>query len=137
MLSHLKTVCPKSPLRNNLDKLQKTLQFEKITKELSTVKTHTFNQERLRNSTYTMLEVAVKYEGAFIKMVVEDNDYEDFFKGNDLEVVGESSKKKNKKVVEGAPLHDDFAEFPGDLTRELQGLLQLLVNSIQSTEANT
>ncbi|KAL8136052.1 hypothetical protein AgCh_010595 [Apium graveolens] len=138
MLSHLKTVCPKSPLRNNLDKLQKSLQFEKITKELSTVKTHSFNQERSSparlekfrkcverekikcdkmvcldvdtrwNSTYTMLEVAVKYEGAFIRMVVEDNDYEDFFKGNDLEVVGESSKKKKKKVVKGVPLHDDF-----------------------------
>ena len=29
MMNHLKTVCPKSPLRTNLDKLQKTLRFEK------------------------------------------------------------------------------------------------------------
>ncbi|KAK1398404.1 hypothetical protein POM88_008267 [Heracleum sosnowskyi] len=28
MMNHLKTVCPKSPLRNNLDKLQKTLRYE-------------------------------------------------------------------------------------------------------------
>ncbi|KAK1399333.1 hypothetical protein POM88_009196 [Heracleum sosnowskyi] len=110
MMNHLKTVCPKSPLRNNLDKLQKTLQFEKITKEdkLRTVKAHTFNQDRW-NSTYTMLEVAVKYEGAFIRMVIEDNDYEAFFKVNELEVVGENSKKKKKKVVEGPPLYDDFS----------------------------
>ncbi|KAK1355144.1 hypothetical protein POM88_048400 [Heracleum sosnowskyi] len=109
MMNHLKTVCPKSPLRNNLDKLQKTLQFEKISKEdkLCTVKAHTFNQERW-NSTYTMLEVSVKYEGAFIRMVIEDNDYEAFFKVNELEVVGENSKKKKKKVVEGPPLYDDF-----------------------------
>ncbi|KAK1383553.1 hypothetical protein POM88_021288 [Heracleum sosnowskyi] len=109
MMNHLKTVCPKSPLRNNLDKLQKTLQFEKITKEdkLRTVKAHTFNQVRW-NSTYTMLEVAVKYEGAFIRMVIEDNDYEAFFKVNELEVVGKNSKKKKKKVVEGPPLYDDF-----------------------------
>ncbi|KAK1394166.1 hypothetical protein POM88_013222 [Heracleum sosnowskyi] len=30
MMNHLKTVCPKSPLRNNIDKLQKTLRFEII-----------------------------------------------------------------------------------------------------------
>ncbi|KAK1377045.1 hypothetical protein POM88_033238 [Heracleum sosnowskyi] len=48
MMNHLKTVCPKSPLRNNLDKLQKTLRFEIISKEDKThnVKAHTFNQER-------------------------------------------------------------------------------------------
>ncbi|KAL8099071.1 hypothetical protein AgCh_031673 [Apium graveolens] len=51
------------------------------------------------NSTYTMLEVAVKYDGAFIRMVIEDNDFEAFFKANDLEIL-ENSKKKKKKVVE-------------------------------------
>ncbi|KAK1364216.1 hypothetical protein POM88_039777 [Heracleum sosnowskyi] len=109
MMNHLKTVCPKSPLRNNLDKLQKTLRFEIISKEdkSRTLKAHAFNQERW-NSTYTMLEVAVKYEGAFIRMVIEDNDYETFFKVNELEVVGENLKKRKKKVVEGPPLYDDF-----------------------------
>ncbi|KAK1370811.1 hypothetical protein POM88_036903 [Heracleum sosnowskyi] len=48
MMNHLKTVCPKSPLRNNLDKLQKTLRFEIISKEdkSRTFKAHAFNQER-------------------------------------------------------------------------------------------
>ena len=46
---YLKTVCPKSPLRTNLDKLQKTLRFEKISSKdkFHTVNTHTFNQQRL------------------------------------------------------------------------------------------
>ena len=50
MMNHLRTVCPKSPLRNNLDKLQKTLKFEKLSKDdkLQTLKAHTFDQEKLR-----------------------------------------------------------------------------------------
>ncbi|KAK1394863.1 hypothetical protein POM88_013919 [Heracleum sosnowskyi] len=57
-------------------------------------------------------------------MVSEDSDYEGFFKVNDVEFMGDNSKmndlevmgnnskkkkkKKKKKVVEGAPLYDDF-----------------------------
>ena len=50
MMNHLRTVCPKSPLHNNLDKLQKTLKFEKLSKDdkLQTLKAHTFDQEKLR-----------------------------------------------------------------------------------------
>ena len=50
MMNHLKTICPKSSLRTNLDKLQKTLRFEKVSskEKFHTVNTHTFNQERLR-----------------------------------------------------------------------------------------
>ncbi|KAL8092508.1 hypothetical protein AgCh_034687 [Apium graveolens] len=91
-----------SPAR--LEKFRKCVEREKIKYD----KMVCLDVDTRWNSTYTMLEVAVKYEGAFIRMVIEDNDYEDFFKGNDLEVVGESSKKKKKKVVKDAPLHDDF-----------------------------
>ena len=50
MMNHLKTVCAKSPLRTNLDKLQKTLKFEKLSKNesLQTLKAHTFDQLKLR-----------------------------------------------------------------------------------------
>lgn len=50
MMNHLKLVCAKSPLRTNLDKLQKTLRFEKLKKDdkFHTVEVHEFNQERLR-----------------------------------------------------------------------------------------
>ncbi|KAK1362641.1 hypothetical protein POM88_047115 [Heracleum sosnowskyi] len=50
MMSHLKTVCAKSPLRTNLDKLQKTLKFEKLSKDdkFQTLQPHTFHQEKLR-----------------------------------------------------------------------------------------
>ena len=50
MMNHLKTVCAKSPLRTNLDKLQKTLKFEKLSgdENSQTLKAHTFNQEKLR-----------------------------------------------------------------------------------------
>ncbi|KAK1360914.1 hypothetical protein POM88_045388 [Heracleum sosnowskyi] len=50
MMNHLKMVCAKSTLRNNLDKLQKTLQFEKLSKDekFHNLKVHTFSQERLR-----------------------------------------------------------------------------------------
>ncbi|KAL8118649.1 hypothetical protein AgCh_016244 [Apium graveolens] len=60
------------------------------------------------NSTYTMLEVAIKYEGAFIRMIHEDTDYDAFFKVDNVELISENSKKKKKKVVERAPLFDDF-----------------------------
>ena len=48
MMNHLKTICPKSPLHTNIDKLQKTLRFEKISKEdkLHMIKAHTFSQGR-------------------------------------------------------------------------------------------
>ncbi|KAL8149329.1 hypothetical protein AgCh_006368 [Apium graveolens] len=50
MMNHLKTVCAKSPLRTNLDKLQKTLKFEKMSNDesLQTLKAHTFDQLKLR-----------------------------------------------------------------------------------------
>ncbi|KAL8105416.1 hypothetical protein AgCh_029281 [Apium graveolens] len=50
MMNHLKTVCAKSPMCNNLDKLQKTLKFEKLSwdENSQTLKAHTFDQEKLR-----------------------------------------------------------------------------------------
>ncbi|KAK1358968.1 hypothetical protein POM88_043442 [Heracleum sosnowskyi] len=50
IMNHLKTVCAKSPLRPNLDKLQKTLKFEMLSKDdkFQTLQTHTFDQEKLR-----------------------------------------------------------------------------------------
>lgn len=55
MMNHLRTVCPTSKLRNNLDKKHKSLQFEKITKDdmkegdkSYAIRSHSFNQERLR-----------------------------------------------------------------------------------------
>ncbi|KAK1384389.1 BED-type domain-containing protein [Heracleum sosnowskyi] len=56
MMNHLKMVCAKSPLRNNLDKLQKTLQFEKLSKDekFHNLKVHTFSQERLRKKVALM-----------------------------------------------------------------------------------
>ncbi|KAK1369199.1 Zinc finger, BED-type [Heracleum sosnowskyi] len=50
MMNHLKTVCTKSPLRTNFDKLQKTLNFEKLFKDgkFQTLQPHTFDQEKLR-----------------------------------------------------------------------------------------
>ncbi|KAK1365981.1 hypothetical protein POM88_041542 [Heracleum sosnowskyi] len=49
-MNHLKTVYAKSPLRTNLDKLQKTLKFEKLSKDdkFQTHQARTFNQEKLR-----------------------------------------------------------------------------------------
>ncbi|KAK1398965.1 hypothetical protein POM88_008828 [Heracleum sosnowskyi] len=91
-----------SPAR--LEKFRKCVEREKIKCDKMVV----LDVDTRWNSTYTMLEVTVKYEGAFIRMVIEDNDYETFFKVNELEVVGENLKKKKKKVVEGPPLYDDF-----------------------------
>ncbi|XP_074374718.1 uncharacterized protein LOC141715136 [Apium graveolens] len=56
MMNHLKTVCDKSPLRTNLDKLQKTLKFEKLSRDenVQTLKTHTFDQEILRKKLVLM-----------------------------------------------------------------------------------
>ncbi|KAK1365531.1 hypothetical protein POM88_041092 [Heracleum sosnowskyi] len=112
MMNHLKTVCAKSPLRTNLDKLQKTLKFEKLSKDdkFQTLQAHTFDQEKLRkklalmcikdNQPFRIVEHEVKYKGAFIRMITEDSNYEPFFKGADLGVSSDNAKKKKKKFVE-------------------------------------
>ncbi|XP_074362487.1 zinc finger BED domain-containing protein RICESLEEPER 2-like [Apium graveolens] len=66
------------------------------------------------NSTYNMLDVAVKYKGAFIRMITEDSNYEPFFKGADLGNMGaglgvlSGNAKKKKKIVEDAHFFVDF-----------------------------
>ncbi|KAL8133718.1 hypothetical protein AgCh_008963 [Apium graveolens] len=56
MMNHLKTVCAKSPLRTNLDKLQRTLKLEKLSADENsqTLKAHTFNQEKLKKKLILM-----------------------------------------------------------------------------------
>ncbi|XP_074377937.1 zinc finger BED domain-containing protein RICESLEEPER 1-like [Apium graveolens] len=60
------------------------------------------------NSTYTMLDVTVKYKGAFIRMITEDSSYEAYFKVDNLGVSSDNGKKKKKTLVEGAPFFVDF-----------------------------
>lgn len=57
------------------------------------------------NSTYTMLEIAVKYEGAFDRMLIEDLNYERFFKHEEEEAWENNTRKRKskKKMVEGYP----------------------------------
>ncbi|KAK1370777.1 hypothetical protein POM88_036869 [Heracleum sosnowskyi] len=69
MMNHLKTVCAKSPLRTNFDKLQKTLKFEKLFKDdkFQTLQPHTFDQEKLRKKLALMCikeePLIVEHEG--------------------------------------------------------------------------
>ncbi|WOH08569.1 hypothetical protein DCAR_0728012 [Daucus carota subsp. sativus] len=65
-----------------------------------------------------MLEVAVHFKGAFIRMITEDSSYEPFFKGADFKgtdftgadfgVSSDNARKKKKKFVEGVPFFVDF-----------------------------
>lgn len=61
------------------------------------------------NSTYLMLEVAMVYEGAFERMIIEDANYENYFKNDDNEGLWDNGKKKKKKVVKGHPNRADFS----------------------------
>jgi len=56
MMNHLRLVCLKSPLRSNLDKLKKTLRFEKISNDskFHSVKSHEFSQDKLRRKVALM-----------------------------------------------------------------------------------
>ncbi|KAK1397616.1 hypothetical protein POM88_007479 [Heracleum sosnowskyi] len=60
-----------------------------------------------------MLEVAVKYKGAFIRMITEDSAYAPFFNVVVLGVLDDNTKKKKKKKknVEGPPFFVDFDNF--------------------------
>ncbi|KAK1397615.1 hypothetical protein POM88_007478 [Heracleum sosnowskyi] len=58
-----------------------------------------------------MLEVAVKYKGAFIRMITEDSAYAQFFNVVVLGVLDDNTKKKKKKNVEGPPFFVDFDNF--------------------------
>ena len=93
-----------SPAR--LAKFKNCVEREKIKSE----KMVCLDVETRWNSTYMMLEIAVKYEGAFDRMLIEDPNYEGFFK-HDEEAAWEDNtrrRKSKKKMVEGHPESNDF-----------------------------
>lgn len=61
------------------------------------------------NSTYLMLETAIKYENAFHRLQENDNAYVDYFFGGDDEDVSTNARKRKKKdMVVGPPGLNDW-----------------------------
>lgn len=64
------------------------------------------------NSTYMMLETAVKYENAFHRLESDDNAYADYFFGGDDEDVSTNTRatrrRKKKNIVIGPPQKNDW-----------------------------